>query len=67
MSQPKDNLEIELWARGLRRRWWRTAFAPLGDLLSVGAHDLLHRLQARRDRIWLARDRPVNRAGPLDL
>jgi hypothetical protein len=53
MTEPKDNLEIEFWARGLRRRWWRSAFAPLRDLLSTGAHDLLHRLHAGGDRIWL--------------
>jgi hypothetical protein len=44
MNQPRDNLDFELWARGLRRRWWQTAFAPVGNLLRAGAHGLLHRL-----------------------
>jgi len=61
MNQPKDNLEIELWARGLRRRWWRTAFAPFGELLNAGAHDLLQRLRETRLRIGAAMQAPIKR------
>jgi hypothetical protein len=59
MNQSRNNLEFELWARGLRRRWWRTEFAPLGDFLSTGAHELLHRLQAMRLRISAAMQAPI--------
>jgi len=57
MNQPRQNWEIEFWARGLRRRWWRMALVPLWDMLSTMANALRHRLQARRDRIKLATDR----------
>jgi len=60
MNQPKDNLEIELWAHDLRRRWWRAAFAPFGELLSTAAHDLLRRLQATGLKIKTAMQGPIN-------
>jgi hypothetical protein len=67
MTRPTEDWEVDLWARSLRRRWWRAALAPFRDMLSTAAKVLLHRLQARRDRIWLATHRPIRRQSRLDF